>query len=101
MGLLHPLPIPKWKWEVISIDFITGLPKSRKQNDSIMVVVDKLRKSTNFIPLQSTYKVFHVETKNMNLEIFILHGIPKIVISNQDAKFNSNFCKEFFAGMGT
>ena len=43
-GLLQPLPIPSWKWEVISLDFITRLPKNQNQNDSIMVVVDKLSK---------------------------------------------------------
>lgn len=38
-GLLHPMPNPEWKWEMIFIDFLTGLPKSKKQNDSIMVVL--------------------------------------------------------------
>ena len=42
--LLQPLPIPKWNWEVISMDFIIVLPKSKKQNDSIFVVVEKLSK---------------------------------------------------------
>ena len=40
-GLLHPLPILEWKWEVISINFIIGLPKSKMKNDSIIVVIDK------------------------------------------------------------
>ena len=43
-GLLQPLPIPKWKWEVIGMDFITSLLKIKKQNDSIFVVIDKLSK---------------------------------------------------------
>ena len=46
-GLLQPLPIPEWKWEVISLDFITCFPFTQKQHDSIMVVVDKLRKSAH------------------------------------------------------
>ena len=41
-GLLQPLPVPEWKWEVTSMDFITGLPMTWRQHDSIMVVVDKL-----------------------------------------------------------
>jgi hypothetical protein len=56
VGLLQPLPIPEWKWETISMDFITRLPTSTKQNDTIMVVVDKLRNSSHFIPIKSTYK---------------------------------------------
>lgn len=57
-GLLQLLPISKWKWEVITLYFIARLPKSKTQNDTIMVVEDKLRKSTYFVPLQSTYKAF-------------------------------------------
>ena len=55
-GLLQPLPIPSWKWEIISLDFVTGLPKNQNLNDSIMVVVDKLSKATHFIPVKTTYK---------------------------------------------
>jgi hypothetical protein len=55
-GLLQPLPIPEWKWETISMDFITGLPKTTKQNDAIMVVVDKLSKVSHFILVKSTCK---------------------------------------------
>ena len=47
--LLQPLPVPEWKWETISLDFITGMPKTQKQNDSIMVVIDKLNKSAHFV----------------------------------------------------
>ena len=56
-GLLQPLPIPNWKWEVISLDFIIGLPKNKKQNDSIMVVVDKLSKTTRFILVKQLIKL--------------------------------------------
>jgi hypothetical protein len=54
VGLLQPLQIPKWKWDTISMDFITGLPNTVKQHDAIMVIVDKLRKETHFIPIKST-----------------------------------------------
>ena len=51
-GLLQSLPIPKWKWEVISMYFIMDLPKRKKQNDSILLVVEQLSKETHFIPVK-------------------------------------------------
>ena len=59
-SLLQPLPIPSWKWEIISLDFITRLPRNQNQNDSIMVVVDKLSKEAHFIPIKSTYKAANI-----------------------------------------
>jgi hypothetical protein len=60
VGLLQPLPIPEWKWETISMDFITRLPKSAKQKDAIMVVVDNFSKDTHFILLNSTCKAINI-----------------------------------------
>jgi len=99
-GLLQPLPIPKWKWEVISIDFITGLPRSKKQNDSIMVVVDKLSKATHFIHVKSTYKAVNIVDIFMK-EVLRLHGILKVIISDRDVKFTGNFWKSLFRGLNT
>ena len=59
-GLLQPLPNPEWKWEVISMDFNTGLPKNKKKNDSIFVVIDKLSKEAHFIPMKLTYKAVNI-----------------------------------------
>ena len=59
-GLLQPLPIPEWKWEVVRMDFITGFPRIAKLHDLIMVVVDKLTKSAHFIPLKTTHKAANV-----------------------------------------
>jgi hypothetical protein len=59
-GLLHPLTIPEWKWEVMTMYFITGLPRTSKQHDAIMVVVDKLTKTAHFIPLKTTHKATNV-----------------------------------------
>jgi hypothetical protein len=55
-GLLQPLSIPEWKWEVVTMDFITGFPRTGKQHDSIMVVVDKLTKAAHFILLKTNHK---------------------------------------------
>jgi hypothetical protein len=53
-GLLQPLKIPKWKWEEIIMDFITGLPRTQASYDSIWVIVDRLTKVTHFILVKTT-----------------------------------------------
>jgi hypothetical protein len=99
-GLLQPLPIPKWKWETIFMDFITRLPKLAKQNDAIMVVVDKLSKSAHFIPVRSTCKEIDI-AKIFMKDIFILHGMPRKIISDRDTKFTSSFWKSLMVGFET
>ena len=99
-SLLQPIPIPKWKWETITMEFITGLPRTRKQNDSIMVVVDKLSKEAHFISIKSTYKYVNIADIIMN-EIFISLGIAKVVIIDRNAKFTSRFWMSLFKGMDT
>jgi hypothetical protein len=89
---LQLLPVSEWKWETISLDFITGFPRTHKHNDSIMVVIDKLSKSAHFIPVNSTFKAINIVEIFMK-EIFTLHGIPKMVISDRDEKVTSSFWK--------
>jgi hypothetical protein len=99
-GFLQPLPIPKWKWEVVTMDFITKLPRTNKQHDSIMVVVDKLTKDAHFIPVNLTHKEANIVDVYMR-EIARLHGIPKKIVYDKDPKFTSNFWKGLFKGFGT
>ena len=94
------LPVPEWKWEVISMDFIIGLLMTWRQHDSIMVVVDKLTKETYFIPVKSMHKTDDI-AKIFMKEIFKLHGLPKAIVSNKDPKFTSNFWEGLFAYFGT
>ena len=54
-GLLQPLPIPGWKWEEISMDFITGLPMTQQSHDSIWVIIDRLTKSAHFVLVNTRY----------------------------------------------
>jgi hypothetical protein len=89
-GLLQPLPIPEWKWEVVTMDFIIGFPRTNKRHDSIMVVVDNLTKDSHLISLKTTHKAVDVVDIFMK-EVARLHGIPKTIVFDRDPKFTSNF----------
>ena len=80
--LLQPLPIPGWKWEEISIDFITGLSMTQQGHDSIWVIVDRLNKSAHFIPVKTTDRVVKY-TELYVSQIVRLHGIPRTIISDR------------------
>ena len=82
------------------MEFITDLPKSKNQNDSIFVVINKLSKAAHFIPVKSTYKAVNIADIFLK-EIFRLHGIPKVIISDQDVKFTWKFWRYFFSGLET
>ena len=98
-GLLQPLPILEWKWEVVTIDFITKLPRSSSRHDSIMVVVDKLTKAVHFVPVKLTHKVADVAEIYMK-DIARLHGVPKAIVSDRDSKFNSNYGRDCLKNLG-
>jgi hypothetical protein len=88
-GLLQPLPIPKHKWESISMDFITGLPKTQGR-DCIYVVVDRLTKFAHFFAIYSEYKAPQVADLFFR-EIFRLHGLSKNIVSDRESRFLSAF----------
>ena len=82
------------------MDFIIELPKNFRQHDSIMVVFDKLSKADHYIHVKSTYKVVNIADIFMK-EIFRVHDVLKVVVSDIDAKFTCNFWKDLFKGLGT
>jgi hypothetical protein len=100
MGFLQPLPIPEKKWEVVTIDFITKLSRTERQHDSIMVVVDKLKKDAHFVPVKMTHTTTNIAEIYMR-EIDRLHGIPKAIVSDRETKFTSNLWRGLFKGFGT
>ena len=65
-----------------------------------MVVVDKLSKEARFIPVKSTHKAANIAEIFMK-QIFCLHRILKVIISDRDPKFMGNFWKSLFKGLNT
>lgn len=98
-GLLQPIAIPEAAWEVISMDFVEGLSKS-KGKDSILVVVDKFSKYCHLIPLSHPYTASTIAQVVID-NVIKLHGVPTAIISDRDPIFISTFWKELFATMGT
>ncbi|GKB20823.1 retrotransposon protein, putative, ty3-gypsy subclass [Tanacetum coccineum] len=87
-GLLQRLDIPTWKWDQIFMDFVTGLPRTFKKNDAIWVVVDRLTKSTHFLPIQQGYSVSKL-ADIFQQEIIRLHGTPASIVFDRDPRFTS------------
>ncbi|TYK08868.1 pol protein [Cucumis melo var. makuwa] len=99
-GLLQPLSVPGWKWESVSMDFITGLSKTLKGYTVIWVVVDRLTKSAHFVPGKSTYTASKWGQLYMT-EIVRLYGVPVSIISDRDTRFTSKFWKGLQLALGT
>ncbi|GER54496.1 polyprotein [Striga asiatica] len=74
-GLAHPLEIPEWKWEQVTMDFVVSLPRTRSGNNSIWVIVDRLTKTAHFLPVKTTMKL-EKYAKTYIREIVRLHGVP-------------------------
>ncbi|GJW34540.1 putative reverse transcriptase domain-containing protein [Tanacetum coccineum] len=85
-GLLQPLDIPVWKWDEISMDFVTGLPRTQRKHDAIWVVVDRLTKSAHFLPIRKDYPVSKI-AEMFQQEIVRLHGTPSAIVSDREPMF--------------
>jgi hypothetical protein len=96
-GLLSPLQIPERKWGEISMDFVEGLPKSQGK-DVILVIVDRLTKYAHFLPMAHPYTV-HIVANLFLDNIFKLHGMPAVSVSDRDRIFTSKLWQEIFAAL--
>jgi hypothetical protein len=89
-GPLQSLPIPTWKWEDISMDFIVGLPRTAKGFDSIWVIIDRLTKIAHFLQVKVKYLVITYAELYI-ARILSLHGVPKTIMLDPGPQFVSKF----------
>jgi len=98
-GLLTPLDVPEWKWDSISMDFVTSFPNTPKGHDAIWVIVDRLAKSAHFIPINISFPVSQLAEIYIR-EIVKLHGVPSIIVSDRDPRFTSRFWNSLQEALG-
>ncbi|GJZ04928.1 putative reverse transcriptase domain-containing protein [Tanacetum coccineum] len=99
-GLLVQLDIPQWKWDNITMDFVTKLLKSSQGYDTIWVIIDRLTKSAIFVPMRETDPMEKLARMYLN-EVVTRHGIPISIICDCDPRFASNFYRSLQKALGT
>nr|GFC74327.1 reverse transcriptase domain-containing protein [Tanacetum cinerariifolium] len=99
-GLLVQPEIPEWKWDNITMEFVTKIPKSSQGYDSIWVIVYRLTKSAIFTPIRETDPMDKL-AKIYLKEVITRHGIPVSIISDRDPRFASKFWRSIQNTLGT
>ncbi|GKA55774.1 putative reverse transcriptase domain-containing protein, partial [Tanacetum coccineum] len=87
--LVQPV-IPVWKWENVTMNFVTKLPKTSTGQDTIWVIVDRLMKSAHFLPMKETGSMEKLKRQYLK-EVVSRHGVSVSIISDRDSKFTSHF----------
>ncbi|GJU69733.1 reverse transcriptase domain-containing protein [Tanacetum coccineum] len=99
-GLLQQPEIPEWKWDKITMDFNTKLPRSSGGYDTIWVIVDRLTKSAYFLATREDYSMEKLSRLYID-EIVARHGVHVSIISDRDGRFTSRFWKTLQKALGT
>ena len=99
-GLLQPIPHPSRRWQLVSMDLITQLPRTRTGLDAIFVIVDKCSKMIHIIPTYTTVTAPELASLFFR-EIVRHHGLPSSIVSDRDPRFTSSFWSELWKRLGT
>ncbi|GKC89516.1 hypothetical protein Tco_1150165 [Tanacetum coccineum] len=99
-GLPQQPEIPEWKWDKITMDFITKLPRSKSRHDTIWVIVDRLTKSAHFLAIREDYSTEKLAKIYID-EIVTRHGVPVLIISDRDGRFTSRSWQTMQKALGT
>ena len=100
MGLLQPLPIPERRWQQVSMDLITQLPRTRQGHDAIVVFVDKLSKMMHCMPTVTSVDAPQLAALFFR-SVVRHHGVPSSIVSDRDARFTSLFWRALWQQLGT
>ena len=92
--LLQPLPIPIWKWEHITMDFVVGMPRTQKHHDAVWMIVDQLTKSAHFLAMKMTFNAEQLAELYIK-QIVRLDGVPLSIVLDRDTKLASKFWQGF------
>lgn len=93
-GLLQPLSVPEGAWQLVSLDFVEGLPSSQRMN-VVLVVVDTFSKYAHFVPIAHPFTALSIAKVYMT-NIYKLHGLPKALVSERDRIFTSKLWQTLF-----
>ena len=85
-GLLQPFEVAEWKWEHVTMDFMTHLPRTSRRHDAVWVIVDWLTMSAHFLAVRMTFTLEEF-CKLYIREIFRLQGVPVSIVSDRDPRF--------------
>ncbi|GJS47429.1 reverse transcriptase domain-containing protein [Tanacetum coccineum] len=99
-SLLVQPEILQWKWENITMDFVTKLPKTATGQDTIWVIIGRLTKSAHFLPMRED-KTLEKLTRLYLKEVVSKHEVSVSIISDRDGKFTSHFWKSLNKALGT
>ncbi|GKC13912.1 putative reverse transcriptase domain-containing protein, partial [Tanacetum coccineum] len=99
-GLLVQLEITQWKWDNITMDFITKLPRTSSSYDTIWVIVDRLTKCAHFLPMRENDPMDKLARLYIK-EVVTRHGIPVSIICDHDGRFTLNFWRSVQKALGT
>ena len=100
VGKIQLLPISVLKWEKITMDFVTGLPRTQRQHDAIWVIADQLMKFAHFLPVNVNDSLEKLAQLYVD-EIVRLHGVPVLIVSDRDPRFTSRFLPSLQTTLGT
>ncbi|GKA69452.1 putative reverse transcriptase domain-containing protein, partial [Tanacetum coccineum] len=99
-GLVQQPEILVWKWERITMDFVSGLLRTPSGYDTIWVIVDRLTESTHFLPMKKTDSMEKL-TRLYLKEILCRHGVPVLIILDRDSHFTSTLWRSLQKALGT